>query len=80
MKKKTYVRVITLLLAVLMILGVMAPAFTSYAASELSVINNSKDVVKVEGTPDGKDLKVETNAEGGVLKVNGECRKLETSL
>lgn len=58
MKKKTYVRVITLLLAVLMILGVMAPAFTSYAASELSVINNSKDVVKVEGTPDGKDLKV----------------------
>ena len=44
MKKKTYVRVITLLLAVLMILGVMTPAFTSYAASELSVINNSKDV------------------------------------
>ena len=35
---------------------------------------------QVHLTWDGKDLKVETNAEGGVLKVNGECRKLETSL
>ena len=61
MKKKTYVRVITLLLAVLMILGVMAPAFTSYAASELSVINNSKDVVEVTGTPDENELPTGTH-------------------
>lgn len=61
MKKKTYVRVITLLLAVLMILGVMAPAFTSYAASELSVINNSKDVVTVTGTPDENELSTGTH-------------------
>ena len=61
MKKKTYVRVITLLLAVLMILGVMAPAFTSYAASELSVINNSKDVVEVTGTPDENELPTRTH-------------------
>ncbi len=57
MIKKTYVRVITLLLVALMILGVMAPAFTSYAASSLSVVNNSPSVVDVTGTPDGKDLK-----------------------
>lgn len=61
MKKKTYIRVITLLLAVLMILGVMAPAFTSYAASELSVINNSKDVVTVTGTPDENELSTGTH-------------------
>ena len=61
MKKKTYVRVITLLLAVLMILGVMAPAFTSYAASELSVINNSKDVVEVTCTPDENELPTGTH-------------------
>ncbi len=41
MIKKTYVRVITLLLVALMILGVMAPAFTSYAASELLVIQDT---------------------------------------
>ncbi len=41
MIKKTYVRVITLLLVALMILGVMAPAFTSYAASELLVISGT---------------------------------------
>lgn len=57
MIKKTYVRVITLLLVALMILGVMAPAFTSYAAGTLSVINNSPSVVTVEGTPDGVKLK-----------------------
>ena len=75
MKKKTYVRVITLLLAVLMILGVMAPAFTSYAASELSVINNSKDVVKVEGTPDGKDLRWGATASNSrILVWNFRCR------
>ena len=62
MKKKTYVRVITLLLAVLMILGVMAPAFTSYAASQLSLINNSKDVVEVgHGTPDENELPTGTH-------------------
>ena len=57
MIKKTYVRVITLLLVALMILGVMAPAFTSYAAGSLSVINNSPSVVTVKGTPDGVKLK-----------------------
>ena len=57
MIKKTYVRVITLLLVALMILGVMAPAFTSYAAGSLSVINNSPSVVTVAGTPDGVKLK-----------------------
>lgn len=57
MIKKTYVRVITLLLVALMILGVMAPAFTSYAAGTLSVINNSPSVVTVAGTPDGVKLK-----------------------
>ncbi len=41
MIKKTYVRVITLLLVALMILGVMAPAFTSYAASELLVVSTA---------------------------------------
>lgn len=60
MIKKTYVRVITLLLAALMILGVMAPAFTSYAASSLSVVNNDPGVVEVAGTPDGTNLKVGT--------------------
>ena len=57
MIKKTYVRVITLLLVALMILGVMAPAFTSYAAGSLSAINNSPSVVTVDGTPDGVKLK-----------------------
>ena len=42
MIKKTYVRVITLLLVALMILGVMAPAFTSYAASELLLYQHKK--------------------------------------
>lgn len=60
MIKKTYVRVITLLLVALMILGVMAPAFTSYAADALTVVNNSKDVVEVTGTPDGTTLKAGT--------------------
>ena len=35
----------------------MAPAFTSYAAGSLSVINNSPSVVTVKGTPDGVKLK-----------------------
>lgn len=52
MMKKTYVRVITLLLAALMILGVMAPAFTAYAASELTVINNTTDKVEISGDPE----------------------------
>ena len=60
MIKKTYVRVITLLLVALMILGVMAPAFTSYAADALTVVNNSPSVVTVEGTPDGTTLKAGT--------------------
>ena len=55
MIKKTYVRVITLLLAALMILGVMAPAFTSYAASVLSITSTKN--VSVSGTPDGTNLK-----------------------
>ena len=55
MIKKTYVRVITLLLVALMILGVMAPAFTSYAASELLVISTQKDVTAT-GTPDESKL------------------------
>ena len=55
MMKKTYVRVITLLLAALMILGVMAPAFTSYAASVLSITSTTN--VSVSGTPDGENLK-----------------------
>ena len=55
MIKKTYVRVITLLLVALMILGVMAPAFTSYAASVLSITSTKN--VSVSGTPDGTNLK-----------------------
>ena len=55
MIKKTYVRVITLLLVALMILGVMAPAFTSYAASVLSITGTTN--VSVSGTPDGTNLK-----------------------
>ena len=55
MRKKTYVRVITLLLAALMILGVMAPAFTAYAASVLSITGTTN--VSVSGTPDGSSLK-----------------------
>ncbi len=54
MIKKTYVRVITLLLVALMILGVMAPAFTSYAASVLSITGTTN--VSVSGTPDGSKL------------------------
>lgn len=54
MIKKTYVRVITLLLAALMILGVMAPAFTAYADSVLSITNTTN--VSVSGTPDGEAL------------------------
>ena len=54
MIKKTYVRVITLLLVALMILGVMAPAFTSYAASVLSITGTTN--VSVSGTPDGYKL------------------------
>lgn len=50
MIKKTYVRVITLLLVALMILGVMAPAFTSYAATVLTVTSNSNNVI-VNGMP-----------------------------
>ena len=55
MIKKSYVRVITLLLVALMILGVMAPAFTSYAASVLSITSTKN--VSVSGTPDGTNLK-----------------------
>ena len=51
MIKKTYVRVITLLLVALMILGVMAPAFTAYAASVLSITSTTN--VSVSGSPDG---------------------------
>lgn len=54
MIKKTYVRVLTLLLVALMILGVMAPAFTSYAASVLSITGTTN--VSVSGTPDGSKL------------------------
>lgn len=54
MIKKSYVRVITLLLVALMILGVMAPAFTSYAASVLSITGTTN--VSVSGTPDGSKL------------------------
>ena len=61
MIKKTYVRVITLLLVALMILGVMAPAFTSYAAGSLSVINNSPSVVEVTGTPKEDELSTGTH-------------------
>lgn len=50
MIKKTYVRVITLLLVALMILGVMAPAFTSYAATVAVVTSNSNNVI-VNGVP-----------------------------
>lgn len=56
MIKKTYVRVITLLLVALMILGVMAPAFTSYAADGLIANNNSPATVTLSGTPDGEKL------------------------
>ena len=55
MIKKTYVRVITLLLVALMILGVMAPAFTSYAAGSLLTITTQTDV-SATGTPDGTNL------------------------
>lgn len=75
MMKKTYVRVITLLLAALMILGVMAPAFTAYAASELSVVNNSPSVVDVTGTPDEDTLSTGTH----YFKVVGSDLKLYVS-
>ena len=60
MIKKTYVRVITLLLVALMILGVMAPAFTSYAADGLIANNNSPATVTLSGTPDGEKLSAGT--------------------
>ena len=75
MIKKTYVRVITLLLVALMILGVMAPAFTSYAAGSLSVINNSPSVVEVTGTPKEDELSTGTH----YFKVVGSDMKLYVS-
>ena len=75
MIKKTYVRVITLLLVALMILGVMAPAFTSYAAGSLSVINNSPSVVEVTGTPKEDELSTGTH----YSKVVGSDMKLYVS-
>ena len=75
MIKKTYVRVITLLLVALMILGVMAPAFTSYAASSLSVINNSPSVVNVTGTPQADKLSTGTH----YFRIVGSDMKLYVS-
>lgn len=53
--------VITLLLVALMILGVMAPAFTSYAADSLIANNNSTATVTMTGTPDGDKLPAGTH-------------------
>ena len=75
MIKKTYVRVITLLLVALMILGGMAPAVTSYAASSLSVINNSPSVVNVTGTPQADKLSTGTH----YFRIVGSDMKLYVS-
>lgn len=92
MINKTYIRVITLVLAVLMVLGMLAPMFTrvSFAASLLEVQEITGDGFDVSafGNPDAGTFDVgeyaikvkEITGTTAVLDVNGEEKKKDITL
>ncbi len=90
MINKTYIRVITLVLAVLMVLGMLAPMFTrvSFAASLLEVQDYGDTISRPVGTPtagifnDGRyEIEVkEITGTTVILDVNSEEKKEDITL